>query len=224
MHSRHASGRCAKDTRPTPPARRHFPSPPPPPAPAYTGCPAAGEGSCPDGAAALRAALCSWADDDGSAVVGSMLGVGDGSVGDGSVGVGVVVGSGLGLGFLLGFDLDGDACGDPGFSLAFRPGASSPEADSEGRADSDAEPLGCGTPCAASPPCPYWEPLPADPAPPPSGAAAPRGPADWEGDRPAPSSLTLMQPAVAATATATAAQRTDGSNWRTGGHLRGAER
>ncbi|MER5184368.1 hypothetical protein ABT009_39630 [Streptomyces sp. NPDC002896] len=141
--------------------------------------------------------------------MGSVLGVGDGSVGDGSGGVGVVVGSGSGLGFVPGFDLVGDAFDAPGFLLAFDLDASSPEADSEGRADFDADPLGCGAPFAPSRPPPYPEPPPADPAPPPSGAAAPRGPAEWEGVCPAPSSLTFMQPAVAATATATAAQRTD---------------
>ncbi|MBA4866620.1 hypothetical protein H1V43_36050 [Streptomyces sp. PSKA54] len=101
------------------------------------------------------AALCSWADDDGSAVgEGSVLSVGDGSTGDGSGVVGVSVGLGLGLGFLLGFDFVGDACGDPGFSLFVGPDEPAPEADSEGRAESDADPLGCGAPFPPSRPFP----------------------------------------------------------------------
>ncbi|WP_223775516.1 hypothetical protein [Streptomyces sp. 135] len=55
--------------------------------------------------------------------------------------------------------------------------------------------------------------LPSDTAdPPPSLAERP-------GRGPSPSSPMLMQPAVAATATATAAQRTGTYNWRTTEHL-----
>ncbi|MBM7170077.1 hypothetical protein JQK87_16985 [Streptomyces sp. G44] len=53
----------------------------------------------------------------------------------------------------------------------------------------------------------------------PSETAVPPSPEERPGRGASPSSPMLMQPAVAATATATAAQRTGTYNWRTTEHL-----
>lgn len=168
--------------------------------------------------------LCSCADDDGSAVVGS----GD----DGSaLGVGSsVVCVGLGSPF------EGSGCSPPpagppappvpplpSFDVALADGFARPDADASGKAEPDTDFPGLGDPpCAprppGNPPCP---PLPAAL---PSGASPPCRPAECDAPGLAPSSPTLMQPAAATMAMTVATRRTGTYKARTGSHLRRRDR
>lgn len=168
--------------------------------------------------------LCSCADDDGSAVVGS----GD----DGSaLGVGSsVVCVGLGSPF------EGSGCSPPppgppappvpplpSFDVALADGFARPDADADGEADPDADSPGLGDPpCAPRPP--ENPPCPPLPAALPSGASPPCRPAECDAPGLAPSSPTLMQPAAAAMAMTVATRRTGTYKARTGSHLRRRDR
>ena len=174
----------------------------------YAGDPAVGAGS--------RSTSCgtgsSWAEDEGSATVGSTEG--GGGLGDGSTGGGVRVGVGCGAAVV----------GAPGFALV--PGlgalvaaglAAPPEADGEAEPEADSPGLGFPCPCFPSPPDPP-NPIPPPGTPePPSGASPACCPAECEGLAPPPaSSPTLMQPAAAATTATAAARRTGTYMGRTG--------
>lgn len=142
--------------------------------PHHTGDPAVGAGSrCPSCGPGG-----SWAEDDGSAVVGD----GVGEAGGGSVGEGC----GSTVRGVVGSALVGD--GAPGLSGSPLPGSAPGEADArpfaDGDADGDADssapffPLPCPClPSSAAAPIP----APPDTAAPPSGASPPRGPAECEG-------------------------------------------
>ncbi|MBD0744062.1 hypothetical protein BG418_21060 [Streptomyces sp. CBMA152] len=110
-------------------------------------------------------------------------------------------------------------CGFPGRP----PGEASdaPDTDPLGRGDADDPPDGF-SPCLPGRPRPAPPDTPATPRVP---APASSRPAEAEGFGAFPSSLTLMQPADAATTSAVTAKRTGADNWRTGGlHRRGRGR
>lgn len=173
------------------------------------------------------------AEDDGSAVVGAGGdGVGEFFGGFGGLGPGVGVVRG-GAGFALvgpgacgfGFFFPGLVCDeDPLPSSCDGEAGPSP---SWGRSSPDLP--GPAEPCCSSPapPCPEPPPPPPVTAEPTSGASPPRRSAECDGLAPLASSsslLTLIHPALAATARAAAARRTGTYMARTGSHLRGGDK
>lgn len=197
---------------PTFPPPVYFPTPP---APVYAGPPARGAGS-----RCTSCADCSCAEDDGSAVVGSD----DGDTGGGGGGGGGGVGSDVAC-VGLGSPFDGaGCCGRPfpsPFPVAPPEGFASPDPDADGDAVPDADSPGLTEAPPLTPVLPWNQKPPPPTADSPCGASPARRPAECEGPGLPPSSLTLIQPAAAATAMTVAARRTDTYKARTGSHLRG---